>query len=622
MWWQESQRWRQFQHLRFAWLHNSRAPWDIEGRPRKKEKELEADADIWLINPEGVAWLYKTFYDHRRRKAGSLPFDTIVVDELTKFKNAQAQRSKQLRAMTYNTHRLWGLTGSPTPNGYEDLFGQMLLLDGGVALGKYYSHFRDKYFKPDGFTGFQWKLAEGADKRIEEKIAHMVLRISAADWLDLPKRIDRPIRIALDDKARAAYDKLKKEMLLDVPEGQITAANSAALYSKLAQLANGQVYLEAVHGEKRRSVHVHDAKFEALDDLVDELAGAPLLVTYEFNHDLTRLKEWYQKKTRRELRYLGKGTTDREASAIERDWNDNAIDILAVHPASSGHGLNFQRGGAQHICHFSATWDFELYDQVIQRILRQGNTADHVVNHLLLVENSIDELKYEALQAKDTTQARFLQAINTAFGNETPGRGEAAAERNEESPEMAFKLKTKSQAAAEQEEAPAAAASVKKGWGKVAAKTKPAEETEEEVDATAQREEIQSKLRGKPRQVAEPEEGGEEDAPVDAKAAFSSAVQAALDGEAEEDAPAPKKTRAKKTPAADPAPSTVPYYPRRRLNVEVGVTVDADGNPTPSVRAFASLDDDFEEDTVVRIAELAAKAAEAAFTRLTEEEQD
>ena len=621
VWWQESRRWEQFGHLRFAWLHNSRAPWDIDGRPRKKEKELEADADIWLINPEGVAWLYKSFYNHRAKKAGNLPFDTVVVDELTKFKNAQAKRSKQLRTMTTHVHRLWGLTGSPTPNGYEDLFGQMLLLDGGVALGRFYSHFRDKYFKPDRFTGFQYKLAEGANKRIEEKIAHMVLRISAADWLTLPKRIDRPVKIRLDDKARAAYDKLKKEMLLDVEEGTITAANSAALYSKLAQLANGEVYLEEVHGEKRRTVHVHDGKLEALEDLVEELSGAPLLVTYEFNHDLTRLKAWYKKRGGGELRYLGKGTTDREASAIERDWNGGAIDVLAVHPASAGHGLNFQRGGAQHICHFSATWDFELYDQVIQRILRQGNTAAHVVNHLLLVEDSIDELKYEALQAKDTTQARFLQAINTAFGTDTGTRQTTepkSVHNTKENDEMAFKLKTKSQAA-EENEAPAP---VKKGWGKVAAKAAPAEETKEEIDETAQRAAIQDKLKGVKRQVAAPDadEETEEDAPVNARVAFSKATQAAMDGENEEDeAPAKTKraSKAKTNKQTEPVAERITY---RNLNVTVTVTVDAEGNPVPTVHSSVNLTDDFEEDTVVHIAELAAAGAEAAFKRLTEDE--
>jgi hypothetical protein len=228
VWWSESQQWTQFRHLRFAWLHNSRAPWDPHSSPKNKEEEIEQDADIYLINPEGIEWLSK----HLSRKPW--PFDTVIVDELTKFKNARSKRSKLLRKLTSGVPRRWGLTGSPTPNGYEDLFGQILWLDGGIALGSYFKQFRDKYFIPDGFNGWNWKLAKNADKRIEKKIEHLVLRIAAEDWLTLPERIDQPIYIDLDPKTKTAYEKLKKQMILDVEDQEITAANSAALYSKLA----------------------------------------------------------------------------------------------------------------------------------------------------------------------------------------------------------------------------------------------------------------------------------------------------------------------------------------------------------------------------------------------------
>lgn len=609
VWWQESQRWSQFKHLTFAWLHDSRAPWDIEGSPRRKEAECKNQADIYLINPEGVAWLAKEFHGRR------MPFDVVCVDELTKFKNHMAKRSKQLRKLSAHTRRIWGLTGSPTPNGYEDLFGQILLLDGGAALGHRYTMFRDKYFVPDGFTGFKFKLAPGADKRIEDKIAPLVMRIAAEDWLDLPEKIDDPILIDLDKPHRAAYDKLRKEMLLQVPGGLVTAANSAALYSKLAQLANGQVYLEEVYGEARKSVHVHDAKLDALTDLVDSLGGAQLLVAYEFNHDLDRLKAWHEAQFGTPLRFLGKGTSDREASDIERDWNAQQIGVLAVHPASSGHGLNFQRGGAQHICWFSATWDFELYDQLIQRILRQGNTAKHVVNHLLLVKDSIDELKYAALQDKDLTQDRFLQAINTAFQGETrsPAAGVSAAEQKE-TEDMAFeKLKRKAEAVAAEPAAAPAAKSVPKGWAKPAAATTP--------DETEQRAAIREQITGAARAPVEVEEEGGEEAPVDAKAAFSPAVKAALEGSSddeENDAPAVKapvkKTRAAKSGVVEVAEASV----FRNLEVTVEVATDADGAPMPKVIARAFVGGEFEEDAAVRMAEVAVAAAEAAFNRIVE----
>lgn len=602
VWSQEAAGWAQFKHLRFAWLHDSRAPWDMEGRRRDKNKELETDADVYLINPEGVAWLYKKLYNHKTKRA-TLPFDTVCVDELTKFKTHTAGRSKMLRALTENTKRLWGLTGSPTPNGYEDLFGQILLLDGGAALGRYYSHFRDKYFEQADYAGFTFKLREGAAARIEEAIRPLVLRISAADWLTLPKLIDNQIFVTLDDKARALYDDLKKEMLIALPDGVVTAENAAALYSKLAQLANGALYLEQRPGQPREVVHVHDAKLDALEELVEQLAGAPLLVAYEFNHDLDRLKAWWEARTKTPLRYLGRGVTDKEVSAIERDWNANAIPLLAVQPASSGHGLNFQKGGAQHVCWFSATWDFELYDQLIQRILRQGNSAAHVVNHLLLVENSIDELKYAALAEKDTTQERFLQALNTAFTPEqkTPAAGSAALAQ--ETSSMAFE-KLRKKAEVEVEPAPAAPP---KGWGARTA-----------ADEKTQRATINEKLR------AQPEEEEEAPAPVNARAAFSKDLQAKLAGEdaAEEEPVAAKKPRATKA-AAEPA-SEADSAPSRKfemtISADVLVAFNDSGDPVPTVTVTGSMYglQDGSEDMDAQFAARLANIAETLVNKLVD----
>lgn len=576
-WWQESRTWDHLTDLRFAWLHDSRAPWDPEGRPRKKEDELKADADVYLMNPEGVAWLAKKFYGR------PLPFDTVIVDELTKFKNHRAQRSKALRKLTARTPRLWGLTGSPTPNGYEDLFGQILLLDGGRALGHNYTMFRDRYFEPDGFSGFDYRLKAGADKRIEEKISPMVLRISAADWLDMPQCVDHPIYIDLDDKARKAYRDLKKSMLLALEGGVITAANSGALYSKLAQLANGAVYSDEKLGEPRLTHHVHDAKLDALDDLVEELAGAPLLLGYEFNHDLDRLKKWHQERFNKPLRYLGKGVGDREVFEIERDWNDNKITVLAGHPASMGHGVNLQKGGASHVAWFSATWDFELWDQFIKRVLRQGNTSDRVVNHILIVRESVDELKYAALGEKDMTQARFLQAINTAFQDD-PAAGQSAVITKETEVSAFAKLKRKTEETAPAAEEPAAetASTKPKGWGG-AAKSAPSAEA-------VQRENIAEKLKGNTRAPVEQTEEDEGEPPVDAKGAFSAAVRDKMEGgeqdpEAAETKPTRRRNTAKKTEEQEPAVLTdsTPTTPVGSIHIEINY--DADGNPVPRICA-------------------------------------
>jgi len=593
-WWQESQEWREFTHLRFAWLHNSRPPWKPDGPLAKKEKELaRQDADIWLINPEGVAWLYEQ-YKHR---PSEFPFDTVVVDELTKFKNHMSDRSKKLRKLTSKTARVWGLTGTPTPNGYEDLFGQILLLDGGNSLGYSIRKFRDKYFQPDGFAGYDYKLAPGADKRIEEAIAPLVLRIAAEDWIDMPQKIDNLIRIKLDPKSKKAYDTLKKEMLLQVEGGAVEAANAAGLYSKLAQLANGRVYANTEAGSSgRRVIDVHGAKIEALDDLVSELNGAALLVTYEFNHDLDQLKEWHEKRFGKPLRYLGKGTTDAEAYDIQDDWNANAIDVLAVHPVSAGHGLNFQKGGAQHICHFSAVWDFEVYDQVIARICRQGNTADHIINHLLLVDDSIDELKYAALLDKDSTQERFLQSINTAFKSEA----------TQQESDMAFeKLKRKAeaaQAAPAQQQAPTTPPAKQgiKGWDA------PAKASPPEAAEPTQEEKIEQKLTNTtPRAV--PVETAQQPAEAPISAAFSSETQALMQGGL--------ATPSEKTPE-----QSAPFFngvltdPCYHINVCVGVNDNGDPEPRIEVSYTGSGDGE----ALKEAAKAAAKAAEEAFNSLCE----
>jgi len=596
VWWQESQKWSQFRHLHFAWLHNSRAPWDIAGRPRKKEDELRRDADIYLINPEGISWLYKTYYDHQQRKPIGFPFDTVIVDELTKFKKATSQRSKFLRKLTPKTPRVWGLTGSPTPNGYEDLFGQMLLLDGGVALGEWYTKFRDKYFRA-GFTGFDYELTPGADKRIEKRIEHMVLRISADDFLDYPGVLDDPIHIKLDDKARKAYDEMKKEMLLSVDDGIVTAANAAALYSKLAQLANGAVYLEQELSGKKQYTELHDAKLEALGDLVEQLGGQQLLVGYEFNHDLERICAYFKKRFKVDLPHLGKGTTDRQVAEIEKGWNAGQIPVLPCHPASAGHGLNFQEGGANHVCWFSATWDFELYDQFIRRIRRQGNTAKHVINHLLLVEDSIDGLKYDALQDKDETQERFLQAINTAFTG-SPAAGVSAAKPQEMKmglKKLGAKKAATAPAPAQQEET--TQSKRPPSWGTPAMQADAAGEGQ--VNEDEQRRAIEAKLRGVSAQAQE-----DTGALVDAKAAFSGNVQAQLDGGTESDAEEKPKTKRKRATKKKAETAEAPELPRTNRHLEVEIKYE-DG-PVPTIRS--SIGGDFDEDEAVRTAELVLAA--------------
>lgn len=454
VWRQEGQRWTEFRDLRFSLLHG----------PKKAER-LRDDADVWLINPEGVAWLAK-------QKFGmALPWDTVVIDELTKFKNHGAERHKALRPRLKHVARKWGLTGTPAPNGYMDLFGQMLLLDDGAALGKFITHFRDQYFQVD-YDGFTYNLMPGAEKRIEEKIRPYVLRMSAEDYLELPPITDDVRLLELEPAARTTYLKMKKDMLAELPEGVVTGANAAAVYSKLAQMANGAVYM----GDDKRTVSpIHNAKLEALDELVEELAGQQLLIAYEFNHDVERLKAHFGIK----LRTIRSGVSASQVEETVNTWNRGEIGLLACHPASAAHGLNLQHSSCAHVAWFSPIWDLELYQQFIRRIRRQGNEAQRIVNHLLCVRDTIDELKLEALRDKDVTQERLLRSLNAEI-------------TGEKEPNMTVqKLSRQADAGGEQRILP-------KGWSRPAAIAQEPKviEATPVSNISEQRERIQATLKG------------------------------------------------------------------------------------------------------------------------------
>lgn len=411
VWRQEGAKWTQFKHLKFALLHGS-----------KKDEALRSGADIYLINPEGVAWLCKQYMGRQ------LPFDIVTVDELTKFKNHQSERSKALRPRIDRVKWKWGLTGSLAPNGYMDLFGQQLLLDGGAALGRYITHYRDSYFQVD-WNGFDYVLLPGGAKRIVDRLAPYWFAVDESEYSQLPPLYDNPIMLDLDKPARATYERMKKDMLAELPEGIVTAANQAACYSKLSQMANGAVYV----GDHKQAVSlIHDIKLDAIEELVEELNGEPLLIGYEFNHDLDRLRERFgvvdPVTGKKVIPYLGKGTTAAQEDRWIRDWNEGKLPILCAHPASAGHGLNMQEGSAANVCWFGITWDFELYDQFIRRIWRSGTLAGQLFNHLLIVRGTIDELKLEALKGKDMTQTGLLRALNRVLreGAETQGAGDIA----------------------------------------------------------------------------------------------------------------------------------------------------------------------------------------------------
>jgi len=568
VWKQEAQKWTQFRHLRFATLHGPK-----KGEVLKSSLKDDA-ADIYLINPEGCQWLAQWLADQFCGRR--LPFDTVVIDELTKFKNHKAVRSKTLRPLLRTVARRWGLTGTPVPNGYMDLFGQFLMLDDGAALGKYVTHYRDQYFTPD-FNGFDYVLQPGAAARIEAKVAPYVLRMSAEDYLTLPPLVEDIRYVELDPEARRAYDRMKKEMIAELPQGTVTGANSAAVYSKLKQMANGAVYLSddlrPTGMQNRESVNLHDAKLDAVEELVEELAGQPLLLAYEFNHDLERLLERFPGTP-----YLGAGVNGKRTQELVDEWNAGKHFLLLAHPASAGHGLNLQGAGAAHIAWFGPTWDLELYEQFIQRVHRQGNTAGRVVNHLIVAKGTIDELVIDALRDKATTQDKLLSALNTEILRDAEGPASGRYEATKESTVEIRKLSRQSDAQGQTGEPRRI---TPRGWGAAPAQPEAATPPQQTLATEQpkgvrprgwgglvhaqpalddQRAAIERKITQDVNQtgqfVLEAEEPQREPTQLSARRAFSPAIQALLNGDPQgEDtapAPAPHDTESAAPPASEP----------------------------------------------------------------------
>jgi hypothetical protein len=444
VWRQEAAKWSQFRHLRFAMMAGKNA--------EERKKLLRADADIWLLNPESVPWLCDQFFMAR------MPFDTIAIDELTKFKNSAALRSKKLQPFMDKTPRRWGLTGTPVPNGYMDLFGQMKLLDGGAALGKYITHFRDRFFQV-GRDGFSYDLRPNSAKQIEAAVEPYVFRADAEDYLTLPPLSTRRIEVEFTKETRTKYREMKRDMIVNLEGKTITAANMAAVYNKLQQFCGGAMYTSPPD-----YVDIHNLKLDALDDLLEELAGQPLLVAYAYGHELERILKRHPNTP-----YLGGGVSGKRAEEIERDWNAGKCPMLLCHPASAGHGLNMQLGGAGHVCWYTQTWDYELYDQFIRRVHRQGNSAERIVMHKIMVLDSIDELVEDALTGKETTQDALLAALKSEIIRDDPSAMSAfdttvgANMRKLSSPGNASQQAAQAPAQTQQA-APAQTGGVK-GWG-------------------------------------------------------------------------------------------------------------------------------------------------------------
>lgn len=382
-WQVEAQKWQHLQDFRVV---------GVLGSATQRENALATPADIYVINRENTQWLVQYY-------GRNWPFDTVVLDESSSFKNHQAKRFRALRTVRPRINRLIELTGTPNPHGLMDLWSQVFLLDGGQRLGRTVSVYRDMYFVPDKrnrTTIFSYAPKDGAEQEIHRLISDICISMKAADYLDLPDFITEDVPVVLDDKAQKAYRKLEREAVLQIDEDTITANTAAALSGKLLQLCNGAVY-----GEDHEVIPVHDCKIEAFLEVVEQLKGQHALVCYYFNHDRDRLLQALDKTGLRVRVY--KDYRDKE------DWNAGNIDILLVHPASCGYGLNLQDGG-HYLIWFGLTWNLEEYLQMLKRLHRQGQKFP-VTSIRLIVKGGRDEDVIQSLEAKDDAEERLLQSL-------------------------------------------------------------------------------------------------------------------------------------------------------------------------------------------------------------------
>lgn len=363
------------------------------GTETERLAALKRQADIYIINRENVQWLVE-------ESGVPFDFDMVVVDELSSFKNHQSKRFRALVKMRPRVERIVGLTGTPSSNGLMDLWAEFKLLDMGQRLGRVIGQYRTRFFLPDKRNGqviFSYKPLPGAEQQIYRLISDITISMKSTDYLQMPELISTEYAVRLSEPERKRYEKLKEELVLQLPDGDVTAANAAALSGKLSQMANGAVYADS--GE---TIRIHERKLDALEDIIESMGGKPLLVAYWFQHDLERITE--------RLHKLKIPFSRLDSSESIRRWNAGELPVALIHPASAGHGLNLQSGGSALVW-FGLTWSLELYQQTVARLWRQGQTADIVVVQHIITEGTIDGRIMKALSEKDSTQSALIEAV-------------------------------------------------------------------------------------------------------------------------------------------------------------------------------------------------------------------
>lgn len=378
-WPAEISKWQHLKHLTYA---------VAVGTVKERKAALMAGADITIINRENLGWLIDS-------SGYEFDYDMVIIDELSSFKNHKSKRFQSLMKVRPKVKRIIGLTGTPSSNGLMDLWAEFKLLDFGERLGRFITHYRNNYFIPDKRNGeiiYSYKPMPYAEDAIYRKISDITISMKSTDHLQMPELITSQYEVQLSEDEEQRYEELKADFILELPEGEITAANAASLTGKLSQLANGAIY-----DDEGNIAEFHDRKLDALEDIIESANGKPLLVAYWFKHDLQRIKKRFDV---REIK----------TSKDIIDWNNGDIPVAVIHPASAGHGLNLQAGGSTLIW-FGLTWSLELYQQTNARLWRQGQSSGTVVIEHIITKGTIDERILKALSLKEVSQNALIDAV-------------------------------------------------------------------------------------------------------------------------------------------------------------------------------------------------------------------
>lgn len=367
------------------------------GTELERKAALMQEANVYIINRENVTWLIE-------ESGLTLDFDMIVIDELSSFKSYQAKRFRSLLKIRPQVKRIVGLTGTPSSNGLMDLWAEFRVLDLGKRLGRFITHYRNEYFRPDKRNGqivFSYKPLPGAEDAIYDQISDITISMKANDYLQMPECVMNEVKVNLSERERKIYDTLRSDLVVSLSGEEVDAGNAAALSNKLCQMANGAVY-----GDDKRVFSIHERKLDALEDLIEAANSKPVLVAYWFKHDLERIEK--------RLHKLHIPFSRMDSSESITRWNRGELPVGLIHPASAGHGLNLQAGGSALVW-FGLTWSLELYQQTNARLWRQGQQSDTVVIHRIIAAKTIDEKIMNALSQKDKTQSALIDAVKATL---------------------------------------------------------------------------------------------------------------------------------------------------------------------------------------------------------------